>query len=429
MNEASPKSNRLNSKGTHSATSSPGSAAGPSLFDWLDGMSGEPFGPALAPASRTRRRGSRKATPTTATSGPRSTGSSASAALTLCLVNRLKERFGTGGLMEFKQTWKEKVTPSGIVYWAHTASARPISDSDCFGWPSPSASNNGDTLETWQSRHDRQPKRDTGGALGMSLNVVAQLVPAGWPTPMAQNPDAGNCDYTRAMEAAMGLRESKNSPLIQGWNTPRATDGENGGPNQAGGALPADAAMAAPWATPTVQDSANCAGPSQYDRNSHPLNVQATLAGWSTPRAEEKCQHNSKDNGAALSNQATMLAGWPTPTESMVTEQDLAQAVTGGNSAARLPYKDSGLITTSSPAETTKPAASRGVLNPCFSAWLMGFPPIWTYCGLQAKRTLSRKKKSKGGSGSSEGTEMPSSPKRRPSSSARLSKQKAVEAA
>lgn len=29
-----------------------------------------------------------------------------------------------------------------------------------------------------------------------------------------------------------------------GWNTPRATDGSNGGPNQAGGALPADAALA-----------------------------------------------------------------------------------------------------------------------------------------------------------------------------------------
>jgi hypothetical protein len=38
-----------------------------------------------------------------------------------------------------------------------------------------------------------------------------------------------------------------------GWNTPRATDGSNGGPNQTGGALPADAALAG-WATPTSRD-------------------------------------------------------------------------------------------------------------------------------------------------------------------------------
>jgi DNA (cytosine-5)-methyltransferase 1 len=33
---------------------------------------------------------------------------------------------------------------------------------------------------------------------------------------------------------------------LAGWNTPRATGGSNGGPNQTGGALPADAALAGP---------------------------------------------------------------------------------------------------------------------------------------------------------------------------------------
>lgn len=35
------------------------------------------------------------------------------------------------------------------------------------------------------------------------------------------------------------------------------------------------------WATPTVQDGKNTAGPSQFDRNSHPPNVEAVL--WPTP--------------------------------------------------------------------------------------------------------------------------------------------------
>ena len=41
-----------------------------------------------------------------------------------------------------------------------------------------------------------------------------------------------------------------------GWNTPRATDGSNGGPNQAGGALPADAAKCAHGPMPNTSDAA-----------------------------------------------------------------------------------------------------------------------------------------------------------------------------
>jgi hypothetical protein len=37
--------------------------------------------------------------------------------------------------------------------------------------------------------------------------------------------------------------------------------------------------IVAGWATPTVQDGKNCAGPSQWDRNSWPLNVQAAATG------------------------------------------------------------------------------------------------------------------------------------------------------
>ena len=234
--------------------------------------------------------------------------------------------------MEYQQTWKQKVTPSGIVYWAHTASALRTSGSGCTGWPtpetckaandatltasgdgrqtpnklgwaaalagwpSPSAAQNGDTPESWLERHNRQEKRETGGALGMSLNVVSQLA-------------------------------------AQGWNTPRATDGANGGPNQSGGALPADAFIASGWASPAARDHKDTPGMATTG-----VNPDGSI-------------RNRVDQ---LPRQAAMA---------------------------------SGATTTGTPAATGKP----GVLNPDLSRWLMGFPAAWGCCGATAMR-LSRKR-------------------------------------
>ena len=83
-----------------------------------------------------------------------------------------------------------------------------------------------------------------------SLEHAVKFAP--WPTPMAGTParngnsEAGNTDSSRKTVALVG------------WNTPRATDGSNGGPNQAGGALPADAATTG---TPTESSTAPTAKP------------------------------------------------------------------------------------------------------------------------------------------------------------------------
>ena len=103
----------------------------------------------------------------------------------------------------------------------------------------------------------------------------------------------------------------------------------------------ADAAHLAGWSTPTVQDSANNAGPSQFNRNTHPLNVQATLAARPTPNT--------------LSAQA-------------------------GQDASR------------SNAETGRPAGFR--LNPRFSLWLMGYPAEWASCGERAMQSCQKSRRS-----------------------------------
>jgi hypothetical protein len=102
---------------------------------------------------------------------------------------------------------------------------------------------------------------------------------------------------------------------LAGYNTPRATDGENGGPNQAGGALSHDAALAS-FATPASRD-------------------------W-------------KDT-PGMATEGTNPDG--------STRQRVDQ----------LPRQAHGAITTSSRSETGK----SGVLASVLSMWLMGYPPEW----------------------------------------------------
>jgi hypothetical protein len=132
-------------------TSSQGSADGPTPCALPGGQTTSLSGPGVAHASRSVQQGSSEGKRTSGIFGPSSPASSASVALQSCLESRLKERLGTGGLMEYSETWKEKVTPAGRWYWAHTASGRRTSGSGCIGWPTPSA-------RDWKS--DRSQKQD-----------------------------------------------------------------------------------------------------------------------------------------------------------------------------------------------------------------------------------------------------------------------------
>lgn len=104
-------------------------------------------------------------TKTSDTSGLSSSISSRSADLTQSLASRLQAQLGRDGLMEYKQTWSQKVTPAGRQYWAHTASGHRISDKDCIGWPTPAARDFRDTgnLESSRYRKDGKERNDMLG--------------------------------------------------------------------------------------------------------------------------------------------------------------------------------------------------------------------------------------------------------------------------
>ncbi len=233
---ASLMSSPVISPATPSATSSPGSADGALPYSWQDGLPTDLFGPGVAPASPSAAPASSSVPPMNATFGPPSSISSASAALAGYLASRLKARLGTAGLIPFRQTWKEKVTPAGRRYWAHIASVPRTGGNDCIGWPTPITND--------------AEKRGVP-VVGAGLAGACHMVP--WPT--ATTRDAKGREGQPSKEKSNGRRSvlaevAHTAP----WSTRRATDGSNGGPNQAGGALSADAQTVSPWATPTTRD-------------------------------------------------------------------------------------------------------------------------------------------------------------------------------
>lgn len=161
------------------ATSSPVSAGGASRCNSQDGRKIDPYGQEAALASHTAQQGNNSGITMRETYGQHSSVSYQSATLNLYLANRLKTRFATGGSIEYTQTWKEKVTPSGRPYLAHTASGRRIAD----------------TGSTWEVFPFHTPRASDGtngvpGQGGGALYPDAALT--AWPTPTSRDHKDGS---------------------------------------------------------------------------------------------------------------------------------------------------------------------------------------------------------------------------------------------
>lgn len=268
---------------TPESISSPELEAGNSPCNSPAGQQTDLFGLVPAPAKTIPLPEKAKDTAVRVISGPKCSGSSASVALSAALASRLKQQLATVGSMVYRQTWKEKTTPSGRLYWAHTASAKTTEDNGLFGWPTPNTPTGGantkrhergaggaDLDEMALTLRDFSPNLMKGPHRGVNdtLNSASRSAP--WPTPNATE----GPNNSRKRENGQTRNRDTPQNIPDNGSTSRFIDGKARLEDQVMGL--------AGWVSPTAQDHSRGDKP-QYNRNSLPLNCEVTLCGSNAP--------------------------------------------------------------------------------------------------------------------------------------------------
>lgn len=239
-------------------------------------------------------------------------------------------------------TWADLVSSVKSDFSRRRKSARAMSaqGSSSSAWPTSTTSmttgvgssgrEGGDNLQTAVSKWPTarvSASRGAGNPVRAAdpSNCRLEDTVAAWPTPTTRDHRSGLCSAETATRNARPLSEFVGTI----WSTPRASDGEKGGPGQSFGAggVPL-AVQTAAWATPTVKGNHNRAGIS--------------------PKA-----------GDGLATQAARLFET--------------------TSASPPPAPETPMD--GSPCSTVDPISPRR-LNPLFVEWLMGWPEGWTSLAL-----------------------------------------------
>ena len=157
-----------------SATSSPGSADGPSPCSEQAGQKTDPSGREAARVSPSAALDSAGAWTTSGTSGPSGAGSLRSAGLSSALASRLADVVECSGSTLYAMTWRDTATPAGRYHPRLAVTALRTDESGSTGWPTP-VGKDGDSGR----RRDKAP----GSHPGETLTDAASL----WPTPTARD--------------------------------------------------------------------------------------------------------------------------------------------------------------------------------------------------------------------------------------------------
>ena len=293
---------------------------------------------------------------------------------------------------KYSLTWKPKATPQGRLIFQLARLAPRTSDNESGLLHTPTAKANqtspsmvGRGQGNWVSSlggakpHHMVPTPTTierkstnltpsTGKLNYETNKSVSLDRWArmWPTPGAWEKGGGEYQDPEKIRARMekghqtNLAEAVKSDM---WPTPTSSEGTGAQKNigRTGGRSLRETVQMFP--TPTVQDSANNGGPSQFKRNSLPLNAQVHVTPetdqkmWQTPMVDDARGGGSmKSRHIKLHQQVKM---WPTPTQDSASNRTKKYGQGGTPLPLALQLAD---------PKTT------GSLNPQWVAWLMGYP-------------------------------------------------------
>lgn len=145
------------------------------------------FGQVAALANPSAARASAKVKAMNATSGPRCSGSSASAALQLSLASKLQVLTASIGSTLYRLTWNLRTTPQGRQICALRGLGHRTLGNDSTGWPTPT------THDSKGTDYNRYSEDGLATGRSQALQDSAQL--AGWNTPASRDHrDTGDLD-------------------------------------------------------------------------------------------------------------------------------------------------------------------------------------------------------------------------------------------
>lgn len=182
-----------------------------------------------------------------------------------------------------------------------------INGSDCSSWPTARVSSANTPCQSEIAKGDPRRRLEVSVITWATPNTMDHLPPRS-PEAMERmlGPEGARAGRTRPSN----LREQ-----IM-WLTPRAQETEEKqetflkrNRDRTGRCFGSLSAQAKAWPTVTTQDAKNNAGPSQFRRNTKPLNVEACLHSRSSPQGQ---QENGTVSQKVLNPQfVEWLMGWP----------------------------------------------------------------------------------------------------------------------